>query len=68
MFLFCCLSLQGLYEYVMPVWAKKYRPPPVDVDMKTFGNHVPTIPSVAEPKRSEVVVAGHNLPRLVFLE
>ncbi len=61
--LFLCCLPQGLYEYVMPAWAKKYKPSPVDVDMKTFGNNIPAIPSVADPKRSDVVVAGHHLPR-----
>ena len=57
------VEFQGLYEYVMPIWAKKIRPSPIDMDMKKFGSHVPTIPSVADPKKTEIVVAGHQLPR-----
>ncbi|XP_072045123.1 aldehyde dehydrogenase family 16 member A1-like [Amphiura filiformis] len=55
---------EGLYEYVMPSWSKKYRPTPVDVDMKVFGNYVPAVPSVADPKSSQIVVAGHQLPSI----
>lgn len=60
----CVFCVQGLFEYVKPRW--EGRPPSINsnnrVDLKKFGNTVPSRPTTENVDISQLSLEGASLP------
>lgn len=55
---------EGLFEYVMPSWMDKPKPPATEVDYKKFGSHTPSMPTETESEVNLVEVNGTKVPSI----